>query len=776
VLELERPDGVILPLKRTKAGELLALLALSPTKSFQRSDLAEAIWGNSDTLHTRTRLRQEIEKLHKLFGENTPSPLIHTESSLALNPQNCVTDTALFQHHLNAADAAPTPAQQAEALAAAIALYRDELLTEYAAAFEEERIRFRQLAEQAQYRLAGVYRTLGETTKAKATLTRLLALNPVMEEAHCELMRLYAESHQPSEVRRQYRELERVLQEELGTQPTEATRQLRDHLLQNGTHSVSVPSPVAALPLSDKPPENSPELPARAATQELMQQPASKQNRVSERWRFGAFVLAAIILAFGWLRPPPEPSPKPELPPKQAIAPAIPQPKYHQESWGYRDSPQPDELPNSEAKTLLIGEDGYLCATGIVETKKHDVDFLTVTLSPANGNRDRRQRFDSEGHNCDRAFSLAVDKRLGWYVAGESYFPAGFGRKEGWYHTLVHYDRDLNQLWHRYSECFIEQDQRVRVLPDGEGGAIVGATEWMDKDKRRLVFSRYDAKGNRLYQQSYLPKGAESASFRGISLLYGKGVVVCGVASLKHRPSDSDTVWVTAHFDKQGKLVWERLHGTSGKNEPQGIESDEYGNIYVFGSVTGGDTKLGTMRSIPAIVHYDQNGKGEAVFSDPRFAGEIQITGRGVSVLGGGGSVNIVGNRLTPTNDFDAFALGFSKSGVAQWTHDYAPFWDYRSMVAKAVYPSDHEQFATVAVFSKQSAPFFPSGAQMAVVWSNSAGQPLAIFFYPGNGYSGSRTAINAATATTEKIYLVGQTSATDAARFTVVAFPRSLP
>ena len=108
---------------------------------------------------------------------------------------------------------------------------------------------------------------------------------------------------------------------------------------------------------------------------------------------------------------------------------------------------------------------------------------------------------------------------------------------------------------------------------------------------------------------------------------------------------------------------------------------------------------------------------------------------------------------------------------------DTLPFWNYRSTVAKAVYPSGTDQFATVAAFSGSSASFVHDAAHMAVVWSDSAGHPLSIFLYPGDESSGNRTVINASTCTTEKIFLVGQASkAGDVAMFTVVAFPRALP
>jgi tetratricopeptide (TPR) repeat protein len=59
---------------------------------------------------------------------------------------------------------------------------------------------------------------------------RLVVADPYSEDAHYQVMRLYAASGRPDAVRHQFEELQRTLREELDEEPTDQTRQLADQL------------------------------------------------------------------------------------------------------------------------------------------------------------------------------------------------------------------------------------------------------------------------------------------------------------------------------------------------------------------------------------------------------------------------------------------------------------------------------------------------------------------------------------------------------------------
>src|SRR5439155_1096141 len=81
--------------------------------------------------------------------------------------------------------------------------------------------------------LIRTYEQLGRLDDAADAARRAVALDPLMEEARCALMRFHAAAGQPSAVRREFQELERVLKEELGEEPSTATRRLMESLVES---------------------------------------------------------------------------------------------------------------------------------------------------------------------------------------------------------------------------------------------------------------------------------------------------------------------------------------------------------------------------------------------------------------------------------------------------------------------------------------------------------------------------------------------------------------
>src|SRR5262249_48072400 len=137
------------------------------------------------------------------------------------------TDLAEFEQALRSAARAASHTERAQHLSAAVELHRGPLLPEYYAEWalaEQERVAALYL--QAVVRLLGHLEAAGDLTAALDLSHRAVAANPVGEEAHRELIRLYLKAGQPGEALRQYRELQRILEEELGAAPSAAARAL----------------------------------------------------------------------------------------------------------------------------------------------------------------------------------------------------------------------------------------------------------------------------------------------------------------------------------------------------------------------------------------------------------------------------------------------------------------------------------------------------------------------------------------------------------------------
>jgi len=112
--------------------------------------------------------------------------------------------------------------------AAAIALYGDGLLPEDR--YEEWAIRPREELQsdvlELLRELAGLLEARGELDDAIAAVRRILATDPLNEEAHAWLVRLYALAGRRTDALRQYEHLRELLALELGAQPTPETQRL----------------------------------------------------------------------------------------------------------------------------------------------------------------------------------------------------------------------------------------------------------------------------------------------------------------------------------------------------------------------------------------------------------------------------------------------------------------------------------------------------------------------------------------------------------------------
>jgi predicted ATPase len=126
-------------------------------------------------------------------------------------------------------------------LDSAIALYRDDFMAGFSlrdgAQFEDWQMAHTEELRQA---LAGAldgssrgHMALGHTDAAIAAARRRLALDPLYEPAHQQLMLLYSQAGRRSDALRQYRECVAVLDRELAVAPLEETTQLYQAIKEN---------------------------------------------------------------------------------------------------------------------------------------------------------------------------------------------------------------------------------------------------------------------------------------------------------------------------------------------------------------------------------------------------------------------------------------------------------------------------------------------------------------------------------------------------------------
>ena len=228
-------EPVTMSCKQT--GTLFAYLALNIRRIHLRECLMALIWPEDGPEEASHKLRQSLYALRRHLGAGPAAEgrdvFLATRTTIQLAPSLFTTDVHQFEQALYASEQCGCPADKIRCLEDAVELCQGELLPGiYLDEFVAPRQRLAALHRSALQSLMHSYERMGDLPKAIESGQRSLALDPLMEEVHCDLMRLYAADGQPSAVIRQYQALASVLKRELNEEPLSATARLKELMRQ----------------------------------------------------------------------------------------------------------------------------------------------------------------------------------------------------------------------------------------------------------------------------------------------------------------------------------------------------------------------------------------------------------------------------------------------------------------------------------------------------------------------------------------------------------------
>ena len=204
-----------------KATALLAYLAVSEQPQ-RRATLAALLWPDTDDAKARGALRRTLSVLRTALGDRW---LEADGETIDLDRAAVRVDVTEFRR-----------AAREGRLADAARLYRGDFLAGFSLrdspAFDDwqsgQGDALRSEYGTVLARLAAAAERDGDVTAAIAHTRRRLALDPLHEPAHRDLMRLHARSGDRAAALRQYRDAARLLDQELGVAPVAETRALHD--------------------------------------------------------------------------------------------------------------------------------------------------------------------------------------------------------------------------------------------------------------------------------------------------------------------------------------------------------------------------------------------------------------------------------------------------------------------------------------------------------------------------------------------------------------------
>jgi DNA-binding SARP family transcriptional activator len=280
--ELElRVGGTPLPrLESARAESLLAYLLLHREAAQPRQRLAFLLWPDSTEAQARTNLRHVLHNLRRRLPDADRYLEVEQRTLRWRTDADFRLDVAAFDEALSRAAAAGAESPL-EPLRDAVEAYAGDLLEGcYDEWLLEEREGFRQRHLDALERLAELLAELGEHAQAIPYAEQLMRRDPLREQTHRLLMRLYDARGDRARALRAYHTCAAILERELGIEPSPATREVYEGLL-------LVSEPAAGRPRAGR--LAGPVLVGRAA----------ERTQLAALWRASASGRAQLVLVTG---------------------------------------------------------------------------------------------------------------------------------------------------------------------------------------------------------------------------------------------------------------------------------------------------------------------------------------------------------------------------------------------------------------------------------------------------------------------------------------------
>jgi predicted ATPase/DNA-binding SARP family transcriptional activator len=237
-LEVRDAAGQPVEVVGARVRALLARLALDPGRPVSSAALADAVWADDPPAGERSALQTLVSRLRRAVPD---LPIEGSPAGYRLGVDPSDVDVGAFEGLLEKARSTGTRDEAARHLAAALALWRGEPLSDV------DGLRFAPavLARLAERRLgatedlADALVLAGRADEALAMLTEVVAAQPLRERARSLLMRALWATGRPAEALDEYARLRASLADALGTEPSPALRDLHTSMLR-GTHGAAI--------------------------------------------------------------------------------------------------------------------------------------------------------------------------------------------------------------------------------------------------------------------------------------------------------------------------------------------------------------------------------------------------------------------------------------------------------------------------------------------------------------------------------------------------------
>lgn len=219
------------PWRRRKPAALVKILSLSPGHRVHREQLLELLWPDLDASAAGANLRKAIHQARSALdgvSQGAAGLIEFGGDVVALAVPDTVVDVDTFRSALTTARRAAS----ADAYRQALDRYEGDLLPEdlYEEWAAGPRRALREDYQAGLHELADLVEVDGDIAGAIEVVRRQVTSDPLREESHASLMRLYSLAGRRADALHQYDHLAELLDTELGVEPGAEVQRLREEI------------------------------------------------------------------------------------------------------------------------------------------------------------------------------------------------------------------------------------------------------------------------------------------------------------------------------------------------------------------------------------------------------------------------------------------------------------------------------------------------------------------------------------------------------------------
>lgn len=686
-----------------KTAVLLAYLVLKRDSVFSREELADLIWPDIGREESLRNLRQSIYSIRRQLDPDKHGLLVTMSSTVSMNGQLIRTDLDLYEATVRKAEATSDSNRRLRLLMQADQLYTGELLPGfYLDAVIAERNRLCILHQHTLLELANLNISSGNFKSATEFAQRAVDLDPYQEEGHRLLMEIYARSGRSQSVGRQYKYLEHLLRREFGTEPSQTTQNLLDQLselrpstnLAAGVDAYTVPE----APDFDIPPNDY----AGDSKNSASHAGSDAQSSVINRWKLPSLTLKTVCgtaIVFGVVLVTMASLGRTYRSHTQKLSaintPVNPlkHPIRGFEVWhsvfppnsGFGSAPVFAAGDISCEPTAIASDDkSNVYVAGFINTKAHDVDFLTLKYDP-DGHLLWQARYNGPGNDVDRARCLAVSPDGCVYVAGESDNGKGTGsrRLKGLDIAIIKYDSNgvPSPTWpdigfgpgvRRYNGPSDSEDTPIGISVGADGSVIVAGSSWENEANsgvtgRTIVVLKYGANGKLAWKYQY--RGGHGDDFAcAIAQDADRNILLSGATRVEP-PAGPQYKYLTIKISNSGTKLWDRQWGGMSDNIPHNLGIDDSGNIYIVGIACNSAVTPDAERRGCITVKYTPD--GQLCWARGTCNEEDRINRIASAYITRHGEVAVAGFGLNRQGIITCRTVYRDENGLRVWAADY---------------------------------------------------------------------------------------------------------